>query len=73
MDLNKHLNNDTKSLTKLLHKFGFTVHEHEKSIYSKNFDDYIIFCLYVDDILTLETSLDAIQRVKDYLSLNFDM
>ena len=33
----------------------------------------ISLCLYVDDILILETSLNAIQRVKDYLSLNFDM
>ena len=31
------------------------------------------FCLYVNDILISGTSLDAIQRVKDYLSQNFDM
>ena len=28
----------------------------------------ISFFVYVDDILTFETSLDAIQKVKDYLS-----
>jgi len=33
----------------------------------------IILYLYVDAILILETSPDAIQRVKNYLSLNFDM
>ena len=44
------------------------------AFYSKNFEnDYIILYLYVDDILILETSLDAIQEVKDYLSQNFDM
>jgi len=36
-------------------------------------NDYIILCLYVDDILIFGTSLDAIQRVKDYLSQNFDI
>ena len=57
----------------LIAQFGFTVHEHEGWIYSKNFgNEYIILCLYVD-ILILETSHDAIQRVKDYLSQNFDM
>ena len=30
-------------------------------------NDYIIFCLYVNDFLIFDTSLDAIQRVKDYL------
>ena len=34
---------------------------------------YIILYLYIDDFLILGTSLDAIQRVKDYLSQNFDM
>ena len=36
-------------------------------------NDYIILCLYIDNILILETSLDAIQRIKDYISLNFNM
>jgi len=53
---------------KVIAQFRFTVHKHDKCIYSKNFDnEYIILCLYVD-ILILGTSLDAIQRVKDYLS-----
>jgi len=48
--------------------------KHDKYIYSKNFDnDYIIFCLCIDDILILVTFLDAIQGIKDSLSLNFDM
>ena len=54
---------------KVIAQFGFTVHEHNKCIYSKDFgNEYIILCLYVDDIRILETSLDAIKRVKDYLS-----
>ena len=49
-------------------QFGFTVYEYDKCIYSKNFDnEYIILCLYVD-ILILDTSLDVIERVKNYLS-----
>ena len=59
---------------KVITQFRFTVHEHDKCIYSKNFgNEYIILYLYVDDIHILGTSLDAIQRVKDYLSQNFDM
>ena len=43
---NKHLNNDTKSFNKLVAQFGFIIHEHDKCIYFKNFDnDYIILCL----------------------------
>jgi len=63
-----------QKFNKVIVQFGFTINEHDKCIYDKNFDnDYIIICLYVDDILILRTSLDAIQKVKDYLSLNFDM
>jgi len=59
---------------KVVAQFKFIIHEHDKCIYSKNFgNEYIILCLYVDDILILRTSLDAFQRVKDYLSQNFDM
>jgi len=59
---------------KVIAHFGFIIHEYDKCIYSKNFNnDYIILYLYVDDILIFDTSLDAIQRVKVYLSQNFDM
>ena len=59
---------------KIVAQFRFTVHEHNKWIYFKNFsDEYIILCLYVNDILILKTSLDAIQKLKDYFSQNFDM
>jgi len=63
-----------QKFNKIIAQFGFTIHEHEKCIYSRKLDnDYTIFCLYVDNILIFGTSLDAIQRVKDYLSQNFNM
>ena len=63
-----------QKFNKVIIQFGFIVHEHDKCIYSKNFgNEYITLCLYVDDILILENSLDAIQRVQDYLCKNFDM
>ena len=59
---------------KVIAHFEFIIHEYDKCIYSKKLDnDYIIVCLYVDDIPIFGTFLDAIQRVKDYLSQNFDM
>jgi hypothetical protein len=33
----------------------------------------VILCLYVDDILILEMSLDVIKETKDFLSNNFEM
>jgi len=50
-----------QKFNKVITQFGFIVHEHDKGKYSKNFgNEYIILCLYVDDILILGTSLDAI-------------
>ena len=47
-----------QKFNKVIAQFGFTVYEHDKCIYSKNFgNEYIIFCLYVDDILSLEVVL----------------
>ena len=63
-----------QKFNKVVAQFGFIIHEHDKCIYYKNVDNqYIILCLYINDILILDTSLNAIQRVKDYRSLNFDM
>ena len=64
----------TSKFNKVVAQFEFIVHEHDKFIYFKNFDnEYIILCLYVDDIIILGTSFDVIQKAKDYLSQNFDM
>ena len=63
-----------QKFNKVIVHFEFIIHEYDKCIYFKNFgNEYIILCLYVDDILILRTSHNAIQRVKDYLSQNFDM
>ena len=43
-----------QKFNKVITHFGFIIHEYDKYIYSKKLDnDYIIFCLYVDDILYL--------------------
>src|SRR4051812_22898784 len=63
-----------QKFNKVVAHFGFVVHEHDKCIFSRKLEnDYVILCLYVDDILILSTFLDSIQEVKDYLSQNFDM
>ena len=63
-----------QKFNKVVSQFEFTVYEHDKCIYFKNFgNEYIIICLYVDDIFILGTSLNAIQKVKDYLFQNFDI
>jgi len=42
------------------------MNEHDKYVYSKVIDnDYLILCLYVDDILIFGTSLEAILKVKN--------
>jgi hypothetical protein len=36
-------------------------------------DEGVILCLYVDDILIFGTSLNVIKEVKEFLSQNFEM
>ena len=36
-------------------------------------DSGVIICLYVDDMLILETDIDVIKSTKNILSSNFDM
>ena len=63
-----------QKFSKVIAKFRFTVHKYDRCLNFKNFgNEYIILCLYVDVILILGTSLDAIQKIKDFLSQNFDM
>ena len=73
MVLNKHQNNDIRSSTKSLHILDHYPWVWQAHYLKKLDNDYIILYLYVDDILIFGTSLDAIQRIKDYLSQNFDM
>ena len=35
--------------------------------------EYVILCLYVDDILIFGTNIDAINEVKSFVSKSFDM
>jgi hypothetical protein len=53
---------------------GFVVNKVDKCVYSWYCGgDRVILCLFVDDILILETSLDVIKETKDFLSNNFKM
>ena len=63
-----------KKLNKFIIRFGCSINEHDKCFYLKVIDyNYPILCLYVDDILNFETSLEMILKVKDYLSQKFDL
>jgi hypothetical protein len=53
---------------------GFVVNEADKCVYYRyGGGEGVILCLYVDDILTLGTSLDVIIETKDFLFNNFEM
>ena len=55
-------------------KDGFTINECEKCVCTKIVKNtYIIVCLYVDDILILDTFIEDIKSTKKMLSNNFDM
>ncbi|KAK6161187.1 hypothetical protein DH2020_004568 [Rehmannia glutinosa] len=54
--------------------YGFRSNEHDKCIYFKEENGgYVILCLYVDDILIFGSNLEFIEKVKVYLSNNFEM
>ena len=53
---------------------GFVVNEADKCVYYRyGGAKGVILCLYVDDILIFDTSLNVIKEVKDFLSQNFEM
>ena len=53
--------------------FFFSI-EVDKCVYTKIVDnDYVIICLYVDDMLIFGTCLNIVERTKLFLSTNFDM
>jgi hypothetical protein len=46
----------------------------DKCIYSKfNNNEYVIICLYVDDLLIFGTNIDVVHEAKRFISSNFDM
>jgi len=57
-----------------LEKNGFTVNNSNSCAYSRLFgSDYVIICLYVDDILIFGTNLCAINKTKRIMSSLFKM
>ena len=55
-------------------KDGFTINECDKCVYTKTVRNAcIIVCLYVDDMLILETNIEIIKSTKRMLSNSFDM
>ena len=53
---------------------GFSYSEDDNCVYTrfKN-SDYVIFCLYVDDMLIFSTCTDIVLRTKAFLTSKFDM
>ncbi|KAK6141007.1 hypothetical protein DH2020_025245 [Rehmannia glutinosa] len=53
---------------------GFKINECDKCVYIKGTtNDYVIVCLYVDDMLIMGSSHDLIVNTKNMLKRNFDM
>ncbi|WVZ83770.1 hypothetical protein U9M48_030875 [Paspalum notatum var. saurae] len=55
---------------KILTSAGFIANEADRCVHYRY---GVILCLYVDDILILETSLNLVKEVKDFLCENFEM
>jgi len=55
-------------------KDEFTTNECDKCVYTKTIENAcIVTCLYVNDMLILETNIEVIKSIKRMLSNNFDM
>jgi hypothetical protein len=52
---------------------GFVVNEADTCVYYRFGGDGVVLCLYVDDILIFGTNINAINKVKSFLSQHFDM
>jgi hypothetical protein len=53
---------------------GFAINEVDMCVYYRHGGgEYVILCLYVDDILIFGTNIDAINEIKSFLSKSFDM
>lgn len=53
---------------------GFSINECEKCIYIKSTPkQYILLCLYVDDMVIIGSNKEIIQKTKNMLSGKFDM
>ena len=53
---------------------GFTINECDKCVYIKNTNnEFVIVCLYVDDMLIMGSNSVIINETKNMLNRNFDM
>ena len=53
---------------------GFKINNCDKCVYSKNTDKgYVIICLYVDDMLIIDSNNDMIKTTNKMLNKYFDM
>ena len=53
---------------------GFTINKCDKCVYIKNTDnEFVIVCLYVDDMLIMGSNSAIINETKNMLKRNFDM
>ena len=56
------------------HFFDFIVNEFDKCVYYKvKYNDCVILCLYVDDILLFDNNLRIVNETKSFLSRKFEM
>jgi len=54
--------------------YGFVVNDADKCIYSKSDNsDYVIICLYVDDMLIFGSNISCVNEIKKFLPSKFDM
>ena len=59
---------------KIALSYGFIVNDADKCIYSKSDNnDYVIICLYVDDMLIFGSNISCLNEIKKFLSSKFDM
>ena len=58
-----------------MHKHGYSRHHSDHCVYFKRLDDenYIILCLYVDDMLVVGPNMDHIKGLKEQLAHSFAM
>ena len=53
---------------------GFKIYNSDKCVYSKfHKNQWVIICLYVDDMLIFGTDYESIENTKNFLSSSFDM
>ena len=63
-----------RSLTDAMLSNGFRINECDKCVYVKDTDKgYVILCLYVDDILIVDSNDEMIITTKRLLNSKFDM